>query len=121
MLFDAARRLLGFGERAEESILGMAITGISLVIMPALGWYKLTLARRIESRALRSEAYETIFCAWLSGTTLVGLVLNAWMGWWWADSVAGLVLVPLIVREGLEGLRGESCSCGNEEKSNSLG
>lgn len=112
VLFDSGRRLLGYGEHAEESVLGMVVTGVSLAVMPALGWYKLSLARRMGSKALKAEAYETIFCAWLSLTTLIGLVLNAWLGWWWADSVAGLVLVPLIVREGLEGIRGECCSCG---------
>lgn len=115
VLFDSVRRLLGYGERAEESILGMAVTGLSLAVMPVLGWYKLTLSRRLNSRALRAEAYETICCAWLSLATLVGLALNAWQGWWWADPAAGLVLVPLIVREGLEGIRGEGCGCADDE------
>jgi len=75
--------------------------------MPFLGWAKLRTARALESGALRADAYETIACAWLSLTTLAGLVLNAWMGWWWADPVAALVLVPLIAREGLEGWKGE--------------
>ena len=65
----------------------------------------------LASKALRADAYETIACAWLSATTLIGLLLNALLGWWWADPVAALVLVPLIAREGLEGLRAEdSCS-----------
>lgn len=110
VLVDSGRRLLGYGERAEESVLGMVVTGISLLIMPLLGWYKLRLARRLESRALRAEAFETIFCAWLSLAVLVGLILNAWQGWWWADPVAGIVLVPLIVKEGIEGVRG-GCGC----------
>jgi len=55
--------------------------------------------------ALRADAYETIACAWLSLTTLAGLGLNAVFGWWWADPVAALAIVPLIVREGLEGVR----------------
>ncbi len=101
---DAGRRLLGFGEQAEESVLGIALTAISLVVMPLLGWAKLKTARALSSRALRADAYETITCAWLSLTTLAGLVLNALFGWWWADPAAALVLVPLIVREGLEGL-----------------
>ena len=58
-----------------------------------------------------SDAYETITCAWLSLTTLAGLLLNAAFGWWWADPAAALVLVPLIVKEGLEGWRGEHCGC----------
>ena len=60
------------------------------------------------SRALRADAHETIVCAWLSGTTLLGLGLNAMLGWWWADPVAALAMLPLIVREGVEAWRGEA-------------
>jgi divalent metal cation (Fe/Co/Zn/Cd) transporter len=75
--------------------------------MPILAKAKLKLAGQLGSKALRADAYETVACAWLSVTTLAGLILNAALGWWWADPVAALVLVPLIVREGLEGLRGD--------------
>lgn len=112
---DAGRRLLGFGGEARESLVGIILTSVSLVVMPFLGWAKLRTAASLKSRALRADAYETIACAWLSLTTLVGLVLNAWLGWWWADPLAALCLVPLIVREGLEGLRGEDCACGDDE------
>lgn len=104
---DALRRLLGHGARSEESLVGIVLTAISLVVMPVLGWAKLRTARALRSGALRADAYETIACAWLSLTTLVGLGLNAALDWWWADPAAALVLVPLIVREGLEGIRGE--------------
>jgi divalent metal cation (Fe/Co/Zn/Cd) transporter len=107
LLIDALRRLLGHGARAEESTIGIVLTSISLVVMPVLGWAKLRAARALGSRALRADAFETIACAWLSLTTLAGLVLNAALGWWWADPVAALILVPLIAREGFEGLRGE--------------
>ena len=106
ILIDAGRQLLGFGTKAEQSIVGIVLTAISLVVMPVLGWAKLRTARVLDSRALRADAYETITCAWLSLTALTGLVLNATLGWWWADPVAALVLVPLIVREGMEGWRG---------------
>ena len=102
IVVDAGRRLVGFGRAAEESQLGILLTAVSLVVMPFLGWAKLKTARALESGALRADAYETIACAWLSLTTLCGLVLNAWFGWDWADPLAALVLVPLIVREGLE-------------------
>jgi divalent metal cation (Fe/Co/Zn/Cd) transporter len=105
--FDAGRRFLGYGPEAEESLVGIVLTLISLVLMPLLGWSKLKTARLLGSRALRADAYETIACAWLSLTTLTGLVLNATLGWSWADPLAACVLVPLIVREGLEGLGGE--------------
>jgi len=105
IVVDAGRRLLGFGREAEESLIGIVLTGISLVVMPFLGWAKLRTAQALASRSLRVDAFQTIACAWLSLTTLVGLVLNAWLGWQWADPAAALLLVPLIAREGLEGLR----------------
>jgi divalent metal cation (Fe/Co/Zn/Cd) transporter len=110
IVIDAGRRLLGFGAEAEESLFGIIVTAISLTVMPVLGFFKLKTARALGSRALRADAYETITCAWLSLTTLSGLVLNAAVGWWWADPIAALALVPLIVREGIEGLRG-GCAC----------
>jgi divalent metal cation (Fe/Co/Zn/Cd) transporter len=111
IVIDAVRRLIGFGGEPTESIVGIALTAISLVLMPLLAWAKLRTARELGSRALRADAYETITCAWLSLTTLAGLVLNAAFGWWWADPAAALVMLPLMVREGLEAWRGE-CGCG---------
>jgi divalent metal cation (Fe/Co/Zn/Cd) transporter len=104
---DAGRRLLGFGGEARESFVGIVLTAISLVVMPVLGWIKLRTAGALQSGALRADAYETIACSWLSLTTLIGLLLNSALGWWWADPLAALVIVPLVVREGLEGWRGE--------------
>jgi cation diffusion facilitator family transporter len=115
ILIDAARHLFGFGREAEKSYVGIVLTIVSLIVMPILGWSKLRTARGLGSKALRADAYETITCAWLSLTTLVGLALNAAFGWSWADPLAACVLVPLIVREGLEGLRGECCD--HEEQS----
>jgi cation diffusion facilitator family transporter len=111
IVVDAGRRLIGFGAEARESLVGIVLTAASLVVMPVLGWAKLRTAKDLKSGALRADAFETITCAWLSLTTLTGLVLNATLGWWWADPLAALVLVPLIVREGLEGWRGGTCGC----------
>ena len=107
IILDAGRRLLGYGAEAQESRVGIALTAISLAVMPLLGWAKLRTATALRSGALRADAYETITCSWLSVTTLVGLILNAAFGWWWADPLAALAIVPLAVREGLEGWRGE--------------
>jgi divalent metal cation (Fe/Co/Zn/Cd) transporter len=106
IVVDAGRRLVGFGAEAQESRVGMVLTGVSVIAMPFLGWAKLRTATALGSGALRADAYETIACSWLSLTTLAGLILNAAFGWWWADPVAALVIVPLAVREGLEGWRG---------------
>jgi divalent metal cation (Fe/Co/Zn/Cd) transporter len=111
VLVEAVRKLLGTGAEAKPSVPGLILTTLSLAVMPLLGWTKLRTAKELGSRALRADAFETITCAWLSLTTLGGLTLNAAFGWGWADPLAALVLVPLIVREGLEGWRGEGCSC----------
>ena len=117
---DAALRLTGRGEEPRPSLLGLVLTAVSLAVMPLLAWAKIRTARELGSRALRADAFETLACAWLSLTTLLGLALNALLGWWWADPVAALVLVPLIVREGVEGLRGEPC-CQEEEREGRAG
>jgi divalent metal cation (Fe/Co/Zn/Cd) transporter len=104
---EAGRRFLGFGEPASESVIGIVLTSVSLAVMPFLGWAKLRTARELGSAALRADAYETIACAWLSFTTLAGLLLNSLYGWDWADPLAALVLVPLIFREGWESWGGD--------------
>lgn len=108
ILVDSFRILLGFGQEPRPSLPGIVLTLLSLIIMPVLARAKIKTAASLGSKALRADAYETIACAWLSATTLAGLALNALFGWWWADPVAALVLIPLIAREGLEGLRGEA-------------
>ena len=118
VVIDAGRRLLGYGEEAGESLPGIVLTALSLAVMPLLGWAKLRVADRLGSRALRADAVETLACGWLSAATLLGLSLNAVFGWTWADPVAALAILPLVIREGIEGLRGESywvgCDYGNE-------
>lgn len=93
----------------EESAIGIALAIASTVVMPLVAWGKLRAARALSSGALAAEAKETLACAWLSVALLVGLAANALAGWWWADPAAALVMVPWLVREGLEGLRGETC------------
>jgi cation diffusion facilitator family transporter len=108
---EGIRRLLGYGAEAEPSPAGLVLTALSLVVMPLVGWAKLRTAGHLQSPSLRADAFETITCAWLSLTTLVGLAVNAAFGWSWADPLAALAIVPLVVREGLEGWKGEHC-CG---------
>lgn len=100
---------------AEESLVGIVLAAASLVIMPLVAWGKLRAARAIGSAALRAEAKETLACSYLSFTLLAGLVLNATLGWWWADPVAALLMVPWLVKEGIEGLRGEGCEDDEDE------
>ena len=106
IVIDSARLLLT-SNRPESSPVGIVLTVLSLIVMPLLARAKLRVAASLGSRALRADAHETIVCAWLSATTLLGLGLNAALGWWWADPAAALAMLPLIVREGIEAWRGE--------------
>jgi len=95
------------GDQPAESITGIVLAAASLAIMPLVAWGKLHAAAEIGSAALRAEAKETLACAYLSLALLLGLVANAAAGLWWADPAAALLMVPWLVREGLEGLHGE--------------
>lgn len=97
----------------EESFVGIALAAASLVVMPLVSLGKLRAAREIGSEALRAEAKETLACSYLSLTLLVGLSANAVVGWWWADPTAALLMIPWLVREGIEGLRGEASDDGD--------
>lgn len=92
----------------SESIAGIAIAALSVVVMPVLARAKRRVAFALGSGALAAESEQTSVCAYLSAILLAGLTLNAVVGWWWADPIAALVMVPLIAREGIEGLRGRS-------------
>lgn len=78
--------------------------------MPLLAGAKRRVATRLQSRALEADSRQTSLCAYLSAILLSGLVLNAFFGWWWADPVAALIMVPIIAREGVEALQGETCA-----------
>jgi divalent metal cation (Fe/Co/Zn/Cd) transporter len=93
----------------EASWAGVAIALLSLVVMPWVARKKRHAAAQIGSRALHADARQTSLCAYLSAILLGGLALNALAGWWWADPVAALVMVPIIAHEGIEALRGERC------------
>jgi divalent metal cation (Fe/Co/Zn/Cd) transporter len=92
-------------DRPEESALGIALACVSLTLMPILGWLKLRTGRTLACRALLADAKETFACAYLSFTLLAGLALNALFGWWWADPVAALAMLPFVLHEGWEALR----------------
>ena len=93
----------------HESLVGIVLAIASLVIMPVVALGKLRAARELGSAALRAEAKETLACSYLSLALLVGLVTNAVAGWWWADPIAALLMVPWLVKEGREGLSAEGC------------
>jgi divalent metal cation (Fe/Co/Zn/Cd) transporter len=104
---DAARALLA-RTAPERSAVGIIVASASLLVMPLLARAKRSIAMRLRSGALAAEAKQTMICTYLSAILLGGLLLNALLGWWWADPLAALVMVPAIVWEGLEGVRGRS-------------
>lgn len=103
ILFEAGYKLFT-GSTAEKSIIGLILAAASLVIMPALALLKQQTAKRLGSPALAADAVETWVCSYLSLVLLAGLGLNAAFGWGWADSVAALAMLPLVVHEGWEAL-----------------
>jgi len=105
---DAALSLV-HGERPDASLVGISLSVVSLIVMPLLARAKRRVAGRLASAALAADSRQTDLCAYLSAILLGGLALNAAFGWWWADPVAALVMVPIIVREGTQALRGEVC------------
>ena len=102
-------RTLYFRTTPERSSVGIILAILSLIVMPWLTRQKRKVAAEIGSRALEADATQTQFCTYLSAILLCGLVLNVVFGWWWADPVAALVMVPIIANEGIEGVRGKSC------------
>jgi divalent metal cation (Fe/Co/Zn/Cd) transporter len=99
-------------EAPEASTVGVVILVLSVLVMPLLARAKQRVALALQSRALEADARQTSLCAYLSVVALAGVGLNALFGWWWADPVAALVMVPIIAREGVEGTWGEKeCGC----------
>ena len=105
---DAIKGLI-LKEPPEESLVGIILAAVSLIVMPLLAWAKRKVAAKLNSQALVADSHQTDICAYLSAILLVGLGVNALFGWWWADPVSALAMVPIIVKEGLEALRGEAC------------
>lgn len=103
---DSVLALSGM-EPVEHSPLGIGIAALSLVIMPALAWFEFRTGRELGSKSVMADAKQLMLCIYLSGTVLLGLLLNSLFGWDWADPVAALVVAFLAVREGIEAWRGD--------------
>jgi divalent metal cation (Fe/Co/Zn/Cd) transporter len=102
-------RKLATGEHPSASAVGVALTVVSLIVMPLLARAKRKVGRELGSRALQADATETVLCVWLSAIVLSGLVLNAAFGWWWADPLAALGIVYVAATEGREAWKGDTC------------
>ncbi len=107
--FDAVKSLVS-GDAPERSPAGIAIAALSLIVMPWLAHAKRKTAGNLGSAALRADSRQTSICAYISAILLGGLLVNALLGWWWADPVAALGMIPTIVNEGREALQGRPCS-----------
>jgi divalent metal cation (Fe/Co/Zn/Cd) transporter len=108
--FESVRSLLA-GADAHSSPLGIALAAASLIIMPVLSLAQRRTGQALGSNAVVADSTQTLLCTYLSAVLLIGLVLNATLGWSWADPLAGLVIAAVAVREGREAWRGEGC-CG---------
>jgi divalent metal cation (Fe/Co/Zn/Cd) transporter len=102
-------RALFFSGQPETSPVGIGLAIASLVIMPFLSWAQRRTGRALGSVTVVADSTQTLLCTYLSAVLLVGLVLNATLGWGWADPIAGLVIAAVAVREGVEAWRGEGC------------
>jgi divalent metal cation (Fe/Co/Zn/Cd) transporter len=107
--FDSAKTLWT-REEPRTSVIGIAVAILSLIVMPVLAWFKRKTAVQLGSTALHADSRQSSLCAYLSAILLGGLLLNALFGWWWADPIAALVMIPILINEGIEGLRGQTCA-----------
>lgn len=98
------------GEAPAHAPFGIAITALSVVLMPLLSSAERRAGRELGSATAVADSRQTLICAYLSGAVLTGLVLNALWGWWWADAVAGFVIAAFALREGVEAWRGDACA-----------
>jgi divalent metal cation (Fe/Co/Zn/Cd) transporter len=105
---DSGHKLLT-AERPDPSVPGIVLAALSLVIMPLLAYRKRRAGQRLVSTALVSDSKQTVVCAFLSVFLLAGLMFNAAFGWWWADPIGALAMLPWLIREGREALLGRAC------------
>ena len=95
----------------ESSFPGIVLAGASLIVMPLLSRAKRKVGQQLRSAAMHADARQAEFCTYLSAILLSGLLMNVLFGFWWADPIAALVMVPIITKEGIDALRGKGCAC----------
>jgi divalent metal cation (Fe/Co/Zn/Cd) transporter len=96
-------------KRPEHSIPGIVLASASLVVMPLLSRAKKKIGSSLSSAAMRADAKQSDFCVYLSAILLIGLRLNAGLNWWWTDPIAALIMVPIIAKEGIDGIKAKTC------------
>ncbi len=107
--YDAITSLLKH-EIPESSIVGIIVALLSILIMPTVSLIQRKTGEELGSHSAIADSKQTLLCTYMSGVLLVGLLANSALGWWWADSVAALIIAALAVREGIEAWKGENCS-----------
>lgn len=105
---DALSSLIG-GRDAEHSVPGIVLAAVSLAVMPMLSFAQRRAGRELGSRSAVADSKQTLLCTYLSAVLLAGLVLNATLGWSWADPIAALVIAAVAVKEGIDAWRGDIC------------
>jgi divalent metal cation (Fe/Co/Zn/Cd) transporter len=106
--FESVRALIA-GSDPDSSPVGIGLAIASLIVMPFLSWAQRRTGKALGSNAVVADSTQTLLCTYLSAVLLIGLLLNATLGWSWADPIAGLIIAGVAVREGLEAWRGEGC------------
>ena len=110
LVVTSGLKLVGVDEPAHSPV-GMALTALSLLVMPLLSYGQRRTGRELGSRTAVADSKQTLLCTYLSGVVLLGLLVNTLWGWTWADPLAALVIAGVAVREGIEAARGETCAC----------
>lgn len=106
--YESASDLLS-RKQPEHSVPGIILACVSLIVMPLLSRAKKKVGHSLSSAAMCADAKQTDFCVYLSAILLMGLLLNAAFGWWWADPIAALIMVPIIAKEGIDGIKAKAC------------
>lgn len=98
------------GVDVQHSTIGIALTAVSVIVMPFLSYAERRAGREVGSATAVADSKQTLVCTYLSAAVLIGLVLNSTLGWWWADPIAALVIAGFAVREGVEAWKGDACA-----------
>ncbi|TFB94531.1 cation transporter [Cryobacterium sp. HLT2-28] len=109
VIVDSCLSLFGLRE-AEHSPVGIALAAVSLAVMPVLSWFERRTGRELGSASAVADSKQTLICSYLSAALLAGLLLNSFLGWAWADSIAALVIAGFAIREGAEAWKGDACA-----------
>lgn len=109
--FESVRSLLA-QHAPDHSNIGIILAALSLLVMPLLSWAQRRTGRELASGSVVADSKQTLLCTYLSAVVLLGLLANSFLGWWWADPVAGLVIAGVAAKEGYDAWKGEACGCG---------